>query len=139
MAGIPGVAIIIENQHGEVLIQLRENKPSIEFANCWTLPGGRVETDETPYQAAIRELREETGLELPLVPWKVYQRRHQSRHFLIEQHVYAGRTNTSIEQLTLGEGVALRYITLDEITSLPIAYGFDSLLHEFFAEQSART
>ena len=29
----------------------------------WMLPGGRVEHDETPHEAAIRETREETGME----------------------------------------------------------------------------
>jgi 8-oxo-dGTP diphosphatase len=29
----------------------------------WTLPGGYVEVDETPDQAVVREVAEETGLE----------------------------------------------------------------------------
>ena len=67
MAGIPAVAIIIENLKGEVLIQLRENRPDLPFANQWTLPGGKVEPNETPIKAAIRELEEETGTRYTII------------------------------------------------------------------------
>jgi 8-oxo-dGTP pyrophosphatase MutT (NUDIX family) len=35
---------------------------------CWLPAGGHVEPDETPAQAAIREVLEETGLDVILVP-----------------------------------------------------------------------
>ena len=35
------------------------------LARCyWTLPGGGVDKDETPEQAAVREVKEETGLDV---------------------------------------------------------------------------
>ena len=120
------------------MIQLRENNPGIEFANHWTLPGGRVEAGETPQAAAGRELLEETGLALPLTLWKVYERSHQSRNFQIEQYVFRGHTDKPTDDMILGEGAALRYIERENISALPIAYGFDQLLVEFFAERCAK-
>ncbi|ODU09604.1 MAG: coenzyme A pyrophosphatase [Rubrivivax sp. SCN 71-131] len=35
-----------------------------QHAGQWALPGGRIDRDETPEQTALRELREEVGLEL---------------------------------------------------------------------------
>ncbi len=132
MAGIRTVAIIIENLKGEVLLQLRENKPNLPFANHWTLPGGKVEFGETPLQAAERELREETGLGTPLSFWKQYERLG-SNNIQIEQHVFTGVTNERLENITLGEGAELRFITRNAVEFLQIAYGFDKLIEEFFS------
>jgi ADP-ribose pyrophosphatase YjhB (NUDIX family) len=54
-----GVNIAIVEQ-GQVLLTLRADFP------IWCLPGGAVEDGETLAQAAIREAREETGLEVRL-------------------------------------------------------------------------
>lgn len=44
----------------KVLLIQRKNHP---YINCWALAGGFVEIDESTYEAALRELKEETGLE----------------------------------------------------------------------------
>src|SRR5215469_18109348 len=50
-------AVCIED--GRVLLA-RYVQPEFE-ANWWTLPGGRVEQAEDPFDAVIREVAEETG------------------------------------------------------------------------------
>jgi 8-oxo-dGTP pyrophosphatase MutT (NUDIX family) len=42
----------------------------------WVAPGGGLEHGETFEQAALREVKEETGLEIELGPW-IWTRRHQ--------------------------------------------------------------
>ncbi|MGP7998082.1 MAG: NUDIX hydrolase [Streptosporangiaceae bacterium] len=58
---IPCVGAIIKDQAGRLLLIKRGHAPQ---AGRWSLPGGRVEPGETDQQAVVREIREETGLEV---------------------------------------------------------------------------
>ena len=48
----------------EVLVYLRDDKPSITFAGLWDLPGGGREKNETPHETAMREVHEEFGINI---------------------------------------------------------------------------
>lgn len=48
--------IILVNKQGNILLTQRQDVP------IWVIPGGHLEKGETPKDAAIRELYEETGI-----------------------------------------------------------------------------
>ncbi|MBK1665298.1 hypothetical protein CKO38_10925 [Rhodospirillum rubrum] len=50
------------------LLLLRRRKAP--FADHWVPPGGKIEAGESPRQCALRELREETGLEAPRLEFR---------------------------------------------------------------------
>ena len=56
--------IIIEREDKKILFQLRDNNPNISNPNKWGIFGGGIEKNESPKQAAIRELKEELNLSI---------------------------------------------------------------------------
>lgn len=51
--------LIYCRRNDELLLMLRHKNPN---KGLWVAPGGKVEINESPYECAIRELYEETGL-----------------------------------------------------------------------------
>ena len=58
MSAVTVVCAIIE-KNGKVLIAKRAANSSMP--NKWELPGGKIQSDESPYAAIIREINEELG------------------------------------------------------------------------------
>jgi 8-oxo-dGTP diphosphatase len=54
------VAAALVDRDGRVLLQQRP--PGKPMADLWEFPGGKVERDETPEAALVRELEEELGI-----------------------------------------------------------------------------
>lgn len=52
---------VVRDADGRVLLVRRANEPG---RGLWSIPGGRVEPGESAREAAVREVREETGLDV---------------------------------------------------------------------------
>jgi ADP-ribose pyrophosphatase YjhB (NUDIX family) len=60
-AEVLAVGALLRDDDGRVLLVLRANEPD---AGTWSLPGGRVEPGEDAHDAVVREVLEETGLDV---------------------------------------------------------------------------
>jgi 8-oxo-dGTP diphosphatase len=58
-----GVGAVVFNQRGEIALIKRGKPPHF---GRWMIPGGSLEWGETLEQAAVREVREETGLDIEI-------------------------------------------------------------------------
>jgi len=66
--------------HKEEIVMVLHNHQGMEY---WTLPGGKIEEEETPEEAAVREVKEETGLDVEI------------EEFLFEHSSFNGRIVSS--------------------------------------------
>ena len=93
----PFLAVSVAIWRGGKALLVRRARPPL--AAIWSFPGGVVETGETLAEAAAREVREETGLEVeiigPIDRAEVIRRDAEGR---VERHyviiVFAGRSSS---------------------------------------------
>ena len=122
-----GTSIIFHNSRLVVMLVLRDDKPSIICPNMWDLPGGHVESDETPAECIVREMLEEIEVNVEgCALFKVYEFSDRTEHVFIKSAEF------DVERLVLHEGQMLRWFSREEMVKTELAYGFNEVLEDFF-------
>ncbi|MFC0540631.1 NUDIX domain-containing protein [Kutzneria chonburiensis] len=111
--------VVLTDRAGRVLMQHRSHDANPEPGR-WTPPGGRLEPGEDAVTAAHRELLEETGLTAVLELDRVVEQ-VVADGAGVRFHVFTGRTDARQEDVVLGEGQAMRFLTSDEIATKELA------------------
>jgi excisionase family DNA binding protein len=108
----PPVALaVITSKHGVLAVLRRDADP------LWAFPGGEVEPGEAPMDAAVREVKEETGLEIR-VSHALGERDHPvtGRHVIyLVARPYHGTEVRNNDEAELAE---VRWAALDELDDL---------------------
>lgn len=61
---IVSVALAIVLERGGPRLLICQRKPDVPLGGLWEFPGGKLEPGESPEQAAVREVREELGIDV---------------------------------------------------------------------------
>jgi 8-oxo-dGTP diphosphatase len=124
-------AIILENDKGEFLLALRDNKPWIPFPHHWDLIGGHVEEGETPEEALVREIKEELDIEIG--EYRFYKKFECFTGDVMEniKYIYTGKINIPLSEITLLEGERAQYFRREEIPGLKFANIIKSIVMDY--------
>jgi 8-oxo-dGTP diphosphatase len=91
---LPSAAAFVRNKKDEILLIQRGVEPG---KGKWALPSGFIEVEETPENACLRELEEETGLkgEIKRLVGVYSQKSQLYKNVLIVAYEVKGRGNLS--------------------------------------------
>ncbi|WP_405162621.1 NUDIX hydrolase [Nocardia sp. NBC_01499] len=124
---IKGVVV----RDGQVLLLKNEREE-------WELPGGRIETDETPEACVAREITEETQWSVTTGPildsWIYYINSAEKHVFIVTYGCYP---DTDAEPVLSHEHKAVGLFREDEIADLNMPDGYKRSIFTWFAQLRA--
>jgi ADP-ribose pyrophosphatase YjhB (NUDIX family) len=118
---------VVFDRAGRVLMVRRANEPG---RGRWSVPGGRVEAGETDHHAVIREVAEETGLEVKITRRAGGVRRRAPDGRVLDIHDYTCRVTGGT--LRAGDDADdARWCDRETLAGLPVVDGLIEALTEW--------
>lgn len=112
----------IQDRFSVLLIQ-RKNEP---YKLCWALPGGYVDDNENPDDAAVRELFEETNIQASLQQLRVFGKPNRDPRGHVVSVAYIGLVDNSTQALAADD--ALKACWFDIIDLPELAFDHDEII-----------
>lgn len=116
--------VIFINKKKEILLLLRDNKPTIPYPNTWALIGGHLENRETPLEALKRETKEEIN----------YNIKNSIFIGTIDDkagnlvYIYKSKIDKKIKELKLTEGQKIDFFNFEDSLNLDIPWPLTEFL-----------
>lgn len=124
---VPCAGAVVRDDRGRLLVVRRGHEPD---RGRWSLPGGRVEPGETTASAAVREVREETGLEVVAerLLGRVVRPGPGGIRYLIEDWACAVAAGTLA---AADDAEDARFVTDQDLVALPLSDGLLDALRDW--------
>jgi ADP-ribose pyrophosphatase YjhB (NUDIX family) len=124
---IPCVGAVVTDEQGRLLVIQRGHDPG---AGLWSIPGGRIEPGETDAQALVRELLEETNMQVKVGRLIGRVQRPGLGGAVIDIRDYAATVTGGT--LRAGDDAAdARWVTAAELARLEVTEGLIEALTEW--------
>jgi 8-oxo-dGTP pyrophosphatase MutT (NUDIX family) len=135
-----GASVLLVDRDGRILLQQRDDDIPPAGYGRWALPGGHLEPGETPRQAALREMREETGLILDVaVHYGTFDRPGTLDPSMLHRlHVFWSADAVDETTIEVNEGLDFRFQPPAAIPALPMNAFPREVLTGFLASEAYR-
>jgi 8-oxo-dGTP diphosphatase len=119
--GLNGAAGILLIRGDEILLQHRA--PWVHNGDTWGIPGGARDSHESVLEAAIREAKEETGIDpVHLTPIQTFSDDHGTWRY---DTVIASATDLLIAHELNDESHEVRWVHIDQVETLTLHPSFE--------------
>jgi len=125
--------IVIPTTTDKKILFLEQKQPNKH--PFYSFPGGRVNDGESPKNASLRELREETGFVPEKIElWKTFQPASKMEYF-VYAFIAKNCTRKVKPRTDSGESICIHKLTLDKLLALVYNRQYDpqSLMYEFLS------
>lgn len=121
-APIPCVGGILHDGHGRLLLVRRGHPPG---EGLWSIPGGRVQPQEPDEAAVVREVAEETGLDVAVVRFvgSVLRPAPGGHTYAIRDFLTTLAGRAAAAPVAGDDALEVRWVSRAEMTALPLVDG----------------
>lgn len=110
------------------ILLIKRNNYTDKFPGCWGCPGGRADKDESPEQAATREVKEEVNLEFK--PTRLFSTsKNKDRDFYRFLGEWKGKIKIQAEEID-----DYKWFSYSEAVKLELAFDYREIIEKLHKE-----